>query len=218
MIFNTDGIRLRIIELEAIMSLYAKQTLFGFPVPESVTPEALWNATCKLLADGLLTGIEDEYILRRDVYEAIRPIYEAEEALVLTPGDWEHSSRIYYLGKKVSVMIPVGLDSVSLYVIERTQIAEAIMESDLLQRGDRNEPVQKPKTGTTPEMTADQLREGAAFVLELFDTQTGERRQWLRGFLEKDIPWLECMRDGEIIITVLTKQILERAILQIEKD
>ena len=208
-----QSIFLRSDELHAIMAMGGAKVFFCFAEQSSapVARERLLSATCDLQADGLLTQIDGQYRLRKDLFDVVYPIYQAKSALVLTAANTQKAQMIFYFGEQISALRKAHSDGYYLQPLTREELGSWITEYlepeiyeplttapefDMALSGSKDSPVTE-------------LLEHAEFVLELIDISTQRRTRWLRGLRSDFIMWSEYCADATVVMPMTAEQLEE---------
>lgn len=208
-----EGCQLRLDEIAAVLSLAGKRSLVGFQTEEiqSLTPEKIWSACCRLVRDRMMTQIDGKFRLCPELVNVMQPVCMAEQILVLTPASDLVPQAIYYCSDRVASMecTPYGR-----YILAAMEPEE--LTGDVTERMDLSFEEESGAREAALEIdvqctdSREKLLAGALFVVECLDGGTGERRGWLRLVVRGMDRWLQWTEKGTVCCEELTQALLEK--------
>lgn len=207
-------------ELTALAMLWGKRQLFylGEEQDWKVTERQAWDACCQLMAAGMLTQVGGRFRMSKVLFDAVTPILTAREALVYRPETQSSPQIIYYRGEGQAALWPTAFGRYAIRPVDSA-------EDELAERACRvccgeGRPTWKemPETNAGEDSTAEQLWEGARFLLESVDLEQSRRRGWLRGVWNGTEPWLERTGKYGIEREPMTRQAFLRGLDEIWKE
>lgn len=195
---NQERIYLNFQEIQSLLIMDGKQSMFGFQAEmgQQVCKEDIWENCCRLMTDGMITQQEGKFRLHRDLYNVLRPVCKAEYAWVLMPGTGDFSQIIYYMGEGLTAMVKNTYGGYSLWNVE--DLTDEVWEYATVNEGKAILENKRLRIGL-PDVWEDSqsLLDDCVFLLELVETATAMRRRWIRG-VKKDntviLEWTEANR------------------------
>lgn len=195
----TEAIYLQSDEIKAVLAMGGVKALFCFDeiMKAADTREAILDACCRLMADGLMTQIDGKYRLRKDVFDVLYPISQAAHALVLTSSDTARGQVILYIGKDISAIRQTPFGGFYLQALTREETVTYITEQLAPDLSEAPTRADREPSGLRPDTPVETLMESSDFLMEKVCLQSRQRQSWVRCVQWDFFPWLErCDADG----------------------
>ena len=205
---NQDGIMLRHQELVALLALGGKQQFYCYcPNVSAYTEQELWSSCCNLMAEQMMTQVNEQFQLREDLYDVIMPILQADKALVFRIRKMEPSVIFYVANEAVAVESTI-FGRYSMQMMEVEDVIERIMTQNCIHYYDS---VSHPTGENEMESAAfhmpeRQLVEQSIFLLTWVEPDDGKIRGWLRGVQNGAEPWLQVADETGTKSMILTQE------------
>lgn len=209
-----ESCQLSLTEIAAIMSLAGKKNMVGFKpkTAEKLTAEAMWNACCSLMKDGMMTQIDGKFRMCRELVEVMKPICQARAVLILTPGSDLYAQKLYYAAEQVVSMQSAVYGGYLLKAMDEADLPQEIAEHLELVFSEQ----QPSAEDLPPEITVQlgdsrkNLAQGSLMLLEQLNAETGERSAWIRIVEQGVFKWLQWTERGKLCCEALTRERLEK--------
>lgn len=213
-----ESCRLRLEEIAAVLSLAGRKNLVGFRAEQLLTREAVWNACCALLGDGLLTQTEGKFRISRELAEVMQPLCAPAAVLALTPGTDLAPQVLYYVSDRATALEQAVYGGYTLTPLGANEILQDLCDRLELEFPDYSqEDAQPPQAAVAPEDGTQKLLAGADFVLEQLDPETGHRRNWLRVLSVGMDRWLQWTQGPGLECEALTEELLQKVVQRLRK-
>lgn len=211
---NQDGIMLRHQELIALLALGGKQKLYCYcPEAAMYTEEEIWSTCCGLMAEQMITQIDGQFGLRKDLYDVVMPILQADRALTLYIQSKEPSA-IFYVAHDVVAVKSTIFGRYSMQAMADEDVVEDIMTRDGIHYYDSIIPAQETnRLEPIPFCTSqEQLIEQSDFLITVVNPCDGKIRAWLSGVQNGTEPWLQIADEAGTKSMILTQKNLRAEI------
>lgn len=211
-----EGCQLTLSEIAAVMSLAGKSTMVGFQSGdvESLSAEKIWSACCALMNDGMMTQIDGKFRLCRELVEVLQPMCQARTVLVLTPGSDLYAQVICYGADTVTTMVHTSYGRYLLTALGQEELAEELGDLAELSYPEQK-PTEEDAAPAAPllEDPREVLLQGARFLLEQLDPETGRRTGWVRVLEQGLFSWIQWTDKGKLCCEPLTKEGFDKLLL-----
>ena len=216
-----EGCQLTFDEIAAVAALAGKKTLVGFRPEEmqELTAERVWSACAGLMRDAMMTQIDGKFRLCKALVDVMQPVCEAKTILAMTPSRDQYTQQLYYGADRVAAVERSPFGRYILSALEKSELTEALEEHLELEyprevpSQEEGELIPMPETDAPRE----KLLEGARFLVEQLDPETGARTEWLRVVELGLFSWVQWTANGAVCHESLTRDTLDGLLRQMLK-